>query len=137
MPWPQSLRVAYGSPRDKAEISLLLPDHDPDSDHDSDDAITLVPSLRRSSSGCSSRNYIRGGTIVPSHPPGVKRTPPTSPFDSIPNRTTVYPYPNSPFLGSALPPLQLIPTAFLIEASTPFSRVDLGRKRREYTIHHE
>jgi hypothetical protein len=82
VPWPQSPRVACGSPRDKTEISLLLPDHDPDRDHDSDDAIILVPSLRRSSSGCGSRNYIRGGTIVLSHGPAVKRTPPTSPFGS-------------------------------------------------------
>ena len=82
VPWPQSLRVACGSPRDKTEISLLFPGHDPDCDHDSDDAITLVPSLRRSSLGCGSRNHIRGGTIDLSHEPAVKRTPPTSPFGS-------------------------------------------------------
>jgi hypothetical protein len=81
-PWPQSPRVACGSPRDESEISLLFPDHDPDRDHDSDDAITLVPSLRRSSSRCGSRNHIRGGTIELSHAPAVKRTPPTSPFGS-------------------------------------------------------
>jgi len=52
-PWPQSPRIACGSPRDKTEISLLLPDHDPDGDHDSDDMITLVPSLHRSNSGCA------------------------------------------------------------------------------------
>jgi hypothetical protein len=88
VPWPQSPRVACGSPRDKTEISLLFPDYDPDGDHDSDDAITLVPSLRRSSSGCGSRNHIRGGTIELSHAPAVKRTPPTSPFSS-PARPTV------------------------------------------------
>jgi len=42
-----------------------------------------VPSLRRrSSSGSGSRNHTRGGTIELSHAPGVKRTPPTSPFSS-------------------------------------------------------
>ena len=82
VPWPQSPCVACGSPRHKTEISLLFPDHDPDRDRDSDDAITLVPSLRRSSSGCGSRNDIRGGTIEPSHGPAVKRTPPTSPLVS-------------------------------------------------------
>ena len=82
VPWPQSPRVGCGSPRDKTEIPLLLPGHDPDCDHDSDDAITLVPSLRRSNSGCVSRNHIRGGTIELSHAPAVKRTPPTSPFGS-------------------------------------------------------
>jgi hypothetical protein len=89
VPLPQSPRVAL---RDKTEISLLSPDHDLDRDHDSDDAITLVPSLRRSSSGCCSRN---------------QRS----------QRTTVYPYPTGPFPGSALPSLQLIPTPSLIEAS--------------------
>jgi hypothetical protein len=82
VPWPQSPCVACGSPRDKTEMSLLFPDHDPDGDHDSDDAITLVPSLRQSNSGCVSRNHIRGGTIELSHAPAVKRTPPTSPFGS-------------------------------------------------------
>jgi hypothetical protein len=48
VPLPQSPRVACGSPCDKTEISLLFPDHGPDCDHDSDDAITLVPSLRQS-----------------------------------------------------------------------------------------
>ena len=82
VPWPQSPRIACGSPRDKTEMSLLFPDHDPDGDHDSDDAITLVPSLRRSRSGCGSRDHIRGGTIELSHGPAVKRTRPTSPFGS-------------------------------------------------------
>ena len=45
---------------------------------------------------------------------------------SAPNRTTVYPYPTSPFPGSALSPLQLIPTPFLIEASTLLPGLDLG-----------
>ena len=71
VPWPQSPRVACGSPRDKTEMSLLFPDHGPDGDHDSDDAITLVPSLRRSNSGCGSRNHIRGGTIELSYAPAV------------------------------------------------------------------
>jgi len=140
VPWPQSSRVACGSPRDKPEISLLFPDHDPDGDHDSDDAITLVPSLRRSSSGCGSRKHIRGGTIELSHGPAVKRTPPTSPFGS-PAFPTVplfhclpLPHTTSPFPGFALLPLQLIPTPFLIEASTYqristlIPRLDLGCK---------
>jgi hypothetical protein len=80
--WPHSPRGPCGSPRDSAERSYF-PDLDLDCDHDSDDAITLVPSLRRrSSSGSGSRNHTRGGTIELSHAPGVKRTPPTSPFNS-------------------------------------------------------
>jgi hypothetical protein len=58
-----------------AEVSSFFPDSD------SDDPITPVPSLPscgRSYSG--SRNHTRGGTIALSHAPGVKRTPPTSPF---------------------------------------------------------
>lgn len=50
-------------------------------DSDSDDPITPVPSLPSCGGSCShSRNHTRGGTIVLSHAPGVKRTPPTSPF---------------------------------------------------------
>ncbi len=57
-----------------ADVSSCFPD--------SDDAITLVPSLHcRSRSG--SRNHTRGGTIVLSHAPGVKRTPPTSPSGNL------------------------------------------------------
>jgi hypothetical protein len=82
VPWPPAPRSAYGSPRDKAEVSLYFPDNDSDRDRDSDDPITLVPSLRRSGSGFGSRNHARGGTIELSHAPGVKRTPPTSPFGS-------------------------------------------------------
>ena len=67
---------------DKTKVSSLFPDHYPDRDRDSDDPITLVPSLRRRNSGCGSRNDIRGGTIELSHAPAVKRTPPTSPFSS-------------------------------------------------------
>ena len=80
--WPHSPRGPCGSPRDSAEPSYF-PDLDLDFDRDSDDAITLVPSLcRRGSSGSGSRNHTRGGTIELSHAPGVKRTPPTSPFNS-------------------------------------------------------
>jgi hypothetical protein len=80
--WPHSLRGPCGSPRDRAELSYF-PDSDLDCDRDSDDAITLVPSLRRrSGSGSGSRNHARGGTIELSHAPAVKRTPPTSPFNS-------------------------------------------------------
>ena len=82
VPWPPAPRSAYGSPRDKAEVLLYFPDNDSDRDRDSDDPITLVPSLRRSGSGFGSRNHTRGGTIELSHAPGVKRTPPASPFGS-------------------------------------------------------
>jgi hypothetical protein len=124
----RSLRVLHVVLPGKTEISLLFPDRDPDRDHDSDDAIILVSSLRRSSSGCGSRNHIRRGTIELSHAPGVKRTPSTSPFGipALPIVPLSTPYPTSPFPGSALPPLQLIPTPFLIEASTPLPRLDLG-----------
>jgi hypothetical protein len=68
--------------RVSAELSYL-PDPDLDCGRDSDDAITLVPSLRcRSSSGSGSRNHTRGETIELSHAPGVKCTPPSSPFNS-------------------------------------------------------
>ena len=81
VPWPHSSHPICGSPRDGTN-GTFLPGRDSDPDHDSDDAITLVPSLRRSGSGFSSRNHSRGGIIELSHAPGVKRTPPTSPFDS-------------------------------------------------------
>jgi hypothetical protein len=103
VPWPQSPRVVSGSPHDKTEMSLLFPDHDPDGDHDSDDAITLVPSLRRSSSGCGSRDHNRGGTIELSHAPPVKRTPPTSPFGSPALPTVPLSTPTPPSHSQALP----------------------------------
>jgi hypothetical protein len=79
--WPHSPRGRCGSPRASAELSYF-PDSDFDCDRDSDDAITLVPSLRRRrDSGSGSRNHTRGGTIELSHAPGVRRTPPTSPFN--------------------------------------------------------
>ena len=57
-----------------AELSSFFPDSD------SDDPITPVPSLASCGVSChGSRNHTRGGTIVLSHAPGVKRTPPTSP----------------------------------------------------------
>jgi hypothetical protein len=80
--WPHSLHGPCGSPRDKPEVSYF-PELDLDCDRDSDDPITLVPSLRRrNSSSSGSRNHTRGGTIELSHAPGVKRTPPTSPYSS-------------------------------------------------------
>ncbi|KAH9961113.1 putative phosphatase regulatory subunit-domain-containing protein [Russula dissimulans] len=94
VPWPHTVRDSGGSPRDKAEASYL-PDRDSDRDRDSDDAITLVPSLRRTSSGSGSRNHTRGGTIGLSHAPGVKRTPPTSPFGSPALSTVPLPTPTS------------------------------------------
>jgi hypothetical protein len=83
-PWShsQALRAPCGSPRDPPEVSYFsVPDLD--CDLDSDDAITLVPSLRRRrSSDFGSRNHTRGGTIGFMDAPGVKRTPPTSPLGS-------------------------------------------------------
>lgn len=95
VPWPHSPRPACGSPRDKAEITSYFPDHDSDRDRDSDDVITLVPSLRRGGSGFGSRNHTRGGTIELSDAPGVKRTPPTSPFESPVLRTVPLSAPTS------------------------------------------
>jgi hypothetical protein len=58
-----------------AEVPSFFPDSD------SDDPVTQVPSLPScSGSGSGSRKHTRGGTIMLSHAPGVKRTPPTSPF---------------------------------------------------------
>ena len=61
-----------------AEVSSFF------SNSDLDDPITPVPSLAAVPScgrpRSSSRNHTRGGTIVLSHAPGVKRTPPTSPL---------------------------------------------------------
>ena len=88
VPWPHSPGAAYGPSRDKAEVSLYFPDNDSDRDHESDDPITLVPSLRRGGSSFGSRNHTRGGSIELPHAPGVKRTPPTSPFGS-PRLSTV------------------------------------------------
>jgi len=88
VPWPHSVRDSCGSPRDKPAEASYFPDRDSDHDRDSDDPITLVPSLRRTSSGSGSRNHTRGGTIELSHAPSVKRTPPASPFGS-PARSTV------------------------------------------------
>ena len=81
-----------------AEVSSFFPSSD------SDDPITLVPSLPRCGRPCSgSRNHTRGGTIVLSDAPGVKRTPPTSPlagpapstllFPPLPASTPVLPQP--------------------------------------------
>ncbi|KAI0285225.1 putative phosphatase regulatory subunit-domain-containing protein [Russula brevipes] len=91
VPWPQAPRTC-GSPRERAETSYFP---DCDSDRDSDDAITLVPSLRRSRSGSGSRNHTRGGTIELSDAPDVKRTPPTSPFGSPAVSTVPLPTPTS------------------------------------------
>jgi Carbohydrate/starch-binding module (family 21) len=83
VPWPHAPRAPCGSPRDRTDGPLFFPERDSsDPDRDSDDAITLVPSQRRGSSGFGSRNHTRGGAIELSHAPGVKRTPPTSPFGS-------------------------------------------------------
>jgi hypothetical protein len=83
----RSFRLCASSPATTAaadsesEMSSFFPDSD------SDDPITPVPSLPSCSGGgpChGSRNHTRGGTIVLSHAPGVKRTPPTSPIAALP-----------------------------------------------------
>ncbi len=80
VPWPHSsgARPLCGSPRDATDGVFFFPERD----SDSDDAILISPSLHRSRSGSGSRNHTRGGAIELSHAPGVKRTPPTSPFGS-------------------------------------------------------
>jgi Carbohydrate/starch-binding module (family 21) len=88
VPWPQAPRMPCGSPRENADDTFFFPDRDSDLDRDSDDAITLVPSLRRNGSSFGLRNHTRGGSIEFSQAPGVKRTPPTSPFGS-PARPTI------------------------------------------------
>lgn len=78
VPWPHSSgpRAPCGSPRDPADGMFYLPERD----SDSDDAISITPSLLRSRSSSGSRNHTRGGAIELTHAPGVKRTPPASPF---------------------------------------------------------
>lgn len=90
VPWPQS-SGARGSPRDTSDSVFFFPERD----SDSDDAISSKPSLQRRDSGSGSRNHTRGGAIELSHAPGVKRTPPTSPFGS----------PEIPFAQLSTPPL--------------------------------
>lgn len=69
-----------------AEVSSFFPSSD------SDDPITLVPSLPSCGRHCSgSRNHTRGGTIVLSDAPGVKRTPPTSPLAGPVPSTLLFP----------------------------------------------
>jgi hypothetical protein len=96
VPWPNSsvARAPCGSPRDAGDCAFFFPERD----SDSDDVISRTPSLhRRNSSGSGSRNHTRGGAFELSHVPGVKRTPPTSPFGS----------PEMPFapLSTSTPPL--------------------------------
>ena len=89
-----------------AEVSSFFPDS-------SDDPITPVSFLPScDSSHSSSRNHTRGGTIVFSHAPGVKRTPPTSssafvahselPFLPLSAPTLVLPQPQ-PHIHAAVP----------------------------------
>ncbi|KAH9057045.1 putative phosphatase regulatory subunit-domain-containing protein [Lactarius deliciosus] len=109
VPWPQpsSARAPCGSPRDTADGTFFF--HERDSD--SDDAISRTPSLRRGHSGSGSRNHTRGGAFELTHAPGVKRTPPTSPFGSpeIPFATLstaplTRPQPPSPARCHSFPP---------------------------------
>ena len=93
VPWPNSSveRAPCGSPRDTADRVFFFPERD----SDSDDAISHTPTLHRRNSSSGSRNHTRGGAIELSHAPGVKRTPPTSPFGS----------PELPFASLSTPPL--------------------------------
>ncbi|KAI9451620.1 putative phosphatase regulatory subunit-domain-containing protein [Lactarius psammicola] len=109
VPWPHSsgARPPCGSPRDAADGVFFFPERD----SDSDDAISRTPSLRRSRSGSGSRNHTRGGAIELSHAPGVKRTPPTSPFGSpelpfaqLPAPPLTQPQPPSPARCHSFPP---------------------------------
>jgi hypothetical protein len=75
---PQSLPAPCGSPRDRAGDSYF-PELELDCDRDPDDAITLVPTLRRrNSTGSGSRKHTRGGYIDFLDAPGVKLTSSTS-----------------------------------------------------------
>ena len=68
-----------------AEMSSFFPD--------SDDPIIPVPSLPScGDSYPGSRNHNRGGSIMLSHAPSVKRTPPTSPLP-LPAPTSTLPQP--------------------------------------------
>jgi hypothetical protein len=87
-----------------------------------------VPSLRRSNSGCGSRNHIRGGTIELSHAPAVKRTPTTSPFSSpaLPTVPLSIPTPPAHSQAPAYPRFNSFPPHSSLEASTPLPGLDLG-----------
>ncbi|KAI0303332.1 putative phosphatase regulatory subunit-domain-containing protein [Multifurca ochricompacta] len=134
VPWPHSTRASCGSPRDTTDGASPFPMRDSDVDRESDDAITLVPSLRRSGSGFGSRNHTRGGTLELSHAPAVKRTPPTSPFaspalPSVPLSASTSAHPQTPSFSrfNSFPPYsspkQHLPTQGWVpgasEESTP------------------
>ncbi|KAI9508814.1 putative phosphatase regulatory subunit-domain-containing protein [Russula earlei] len=104
VPWPQSARASCGSPRDTAEASSYFPDRDSDHDRESEDGITIVPSLRRINSGSGPRNHTRGGAIELSDAPSVKRTPPTSPFGSPALPSVPLPTPTPTSSHSQIPP---------------------------------
>jgi hypothetical protein len=93
VPWPHSSTKSApcGSPRDSGDRAFFFPERD----SDSDDVISHTPSVHRGRSGSGSRNHTRGGAIELSEAPGVKRTPPTSPFGS----------PEIPFAQLPTPPL--------------------------------
>ena len=108
VPWPQSsaTRTHRGSPRSTDRAFFF-----PERDSDSDDAISRTPSVQRSRSGSGSRNHTRGGAIELSEAPGVKRTPPTSPFGSpelsfaqLPTPPPSQPQPQSPARCHSFPP---------------------------------
>jgi hypothetical protein len=107
--WPQSsaTRASCGSPRDAADRAFFFPERD----SDSDDAISSTPPVRRSRSGSGSRNHTRGGAFELSEAPGVKRTPPASPFGSpeisfaeLPTPPLSRPRPQSPGRCHSFPP---------------------------------
>jgi hypothetical protein len=111
VPWPQSqssaTRAPCGSPRDADDRAFFFPERD----SDSDDAISSMPSVRRSRSGSGSRNHTRGGAFELSEAPSVKRTPPASPFGSpeisfaeLPAPPLSRPRPQSPGRCHSFPP---------------------------------
>ena len=95
VPWPYSSTKSApcGSPRDSGDRAFFFPERD----SDSDDVLSRTSSVHRGRSGSGSRNHTRGGAIELSEAPGVKRTPPTSPFGS----------PEIPFAQLPTPPLSL------------------------------
>jgi carbohydrate/starch-binding protein with CBM21 domain len=85
----------------QAEVSSLFPDCD------SDDPIIPVPSLPSCSGSCSgSRNHTRGGSMVLSHAPGVKRTSLTLPSAPTPALHETKPFDSFPPHSSPMRPPQ-------------------------------
>ena len=85
VPWLhlKTLHAPCGSPSpDTDNISLLFPGRHTDGVGSLDDENTAPSLLPHHISGSGARNHTRGGSIDPSDAPGVRRSPPTSPFRS-------------------------------------------------------